>query len=159
MSCIRLVAVPLLALVLSACGGRPAAPEPAAAAPAAQAEASAQLGDATVHVSAVQTSQLPEAVARRYGIAHSPRSVLLLVNLQGGDGAVPVRIEATVTDLRGSRQALALRALTVDTPDGTAVRDYLGTVDTTLPETLRFEVTAVRGDARASLQLSRDFYP
>ena len=106
MSCIRLVAVPLLALVLAACGGRPAAPEPAAAAPAAQAEASAQLGDATVHVSAVQTSQLPEAVARRYGIARSPRSVLLLVNLQGGDGAVPVRIEAlgTVTPIAVSVQ-------------------------------------------------------
>lgn len=158
MSRIRLAAA-LLAVVLAACGGRPAAPVPASAAPAAQAEASAQLGDATVHVSAVQTSHLPEAVARQYGIARSPRSVLLLVNLQGGGGAVPVRIEATVTDLRGGRQALALRELAVATPDGAAVRDYIATVDTTLPETLRFDVTAVRGDARASVQLSRDFYP
>ena len=151
-----------LAIVLGACGGTPSAPSPVPAtpgAPAPQAEATARLGDATLHVSAVQTSQLPDAVARQYGIARSPRSVLLLVNLQGGDAATPVRLEASVTDLRGGRQALALRELSVATPDGDHVRDYIATVETSLPETLRFEVAASRGDARANVQVSRDFYP
>lgn len=155
----RIAAGTLLAIALAACGRTPSTPAPAPGQPAAQAEATARLGDATMHVSAVQTSQLPDAIARQYGIARSPRSVLLLVNLQGGDDAVPTRVEATVTDLRGGRQALALRELAVATPDGDRVRDYIATVETTLPETLRFEVVAMRGDARASVQVSRDFYP
>jgi hypothetical protein len=153
------VLVLLMGVALAACSGGAPAPAPDAAPPSAQAEAQARLGDAVLHVSAVQTSQLPEAVAGQYGIERSPRRVMLLVNVQDGDAATPVRVDASVTDLRGGRQPLEMREIAVAMPEGGTARDYIGTVDTTLPETLRFEVTATRGDARATVQVSRDFYP
>ena len=148
-----------LPLVLAACGG---ADGPTPSVPSSQetqsAEAESTINGATVHVSAVPTSQLPESVARGYGIERGPKRILLLVNLRDlGAGPAP-SITATVTDLQEHTTPVELRAVRVPGADATTT-DYVGTVDAALPDTLRFHVVARRGGATASVQLSRDFYP
>jgi hypothetical protein len=66
-----------------------------------------------VHLTAIQTSQLPDAVARQYGIDRAPTDILLLVNLREvGNGQAPV-ITATVTDLLGHTNPVQLREVQV----------------------------------------------
>lgn len=151
------------ALLLAGCqGDRAAAPTAATAPSQAQssvqsAEAESTVDGATVHVSAVQTSQLPESVARDYGIERSPRKILLLVNLRNlGDRPAPA-ITASVTDLQQHTTALALREVHV-APGEAGTTDYIGTIEATLSDTLRFTVLATRGGATAKVQMSRDFY-
>ena len=154
----------LLTLALVACGGSSPAPVPAPPADDGD-DASLQVGDLHVRASAVQTAMLDETVARGYGIARDPHNVLLLVMVRRGDGAdavaVPATVTATVTDLRGTRQSIAMRELRSGDPGaGAALVDHAGTVTTTLPDTLRFEVRVTpAGGAPATLNFSRDFYP
>jgi len=97
-------------------------------------------------------------VARQYAIERSSTKILLLVNVRGaGNGAAPA-ITATVTDLQGHATAVALRSVQVPQP-GAPTIDYVGIVDATLPDTLRFAVEAKRDGSTATVQLSRDFYP
>lgn len=152
------------ALLLAGCqGDRTTAPTAATASSQAQssvqsAEAESSVDGATVHVSAVQTSQLPESVARDYGIDRSPRTILLLVNLRNlGDRPAPA-ITASVTDLQQHTTALALREVHVAAGEAGST-DYIGTIEATLPDTLRFTVLATRGGATAKVEMSRDFYP
>ncbi|MFC5569730.1 DUF4426 domain-containing protein [Lysobacter yangpyeongensis] len=158
----RLAFVLLLALALSACGGGNA-PRPATAAPE---EAVARSGDLTIRATAVPTSTLAAAVADRYGIARGDRTVLLLVGVRRGEAgqevAVPAKITATATNLSGQRQAIALRELRSGDPtsgSGAELLDYIGTLDTDLPDTLRFELMVVpEGGTATPLQFSREFY-
>ena len=118
-----------------------------------------QLGDVSIRASVVQTSSLPASVARQYAIHRDPNTVLLLVAVRKGPSAtavaLPARITATVTDLRGGQQDVAMR----EVQTGTLV-DSVGTTQTTLPETLRFDLTvAVAGMAPAKMQFQREFYP
>lgn len=147
-----------LPFAFAACSGTDA-PSPGVASQETQsAEAESTINGATVHVSAVPTTQLPESVARGYGIERGPKRILLLVNLRDlGTGPAP-SITATVTDLQEHTTPVDLRAVHVAGADAATV-DYVGTVDATLPDTLRFHVIAKRGGATASVQLSRDFYP
>ncbi len=155
-----LAAIAALALVLCACGGNAPTPPPTStSASSASGEAVATVGDVSIRASAVQTSALNAAVASEYGIVRDPKSVLLLVAVrqgpEGQDTAVPATITATATDLRGRQQAIAMRELRT----GDLV-DYIGVVETTLPDTLRFDISAVRaGGPTSTLQLSKDFYP
>jgi hypothetical protein len=158
----RLQLVLVLSLsLLAACGPQPGpagTPAPATAS-GGQGEAIVRVGDVTVRASAVQTAMLDAGVAGRYGIARDPTTVLLLVTVRkGGDAdavSLPASVTATVTDLRGGRQQIAMRAL-----DTGGLVDYVGTVATTLPETLRFDVAVARAGAGATtLQFSRDFFP
>lgn len=151
----------LLVLVLAACGGSPA-PTPATPAPAAAAatsEAVTQIGDVSIHASVVQTSTLAPSVASAYGITRDARRVLLLVAVrQGPDAqaiALPAQVVATVTDLRGRRQDIAMRELRSGD-----LLDYIGTLEVDLPDTLRFELTITRvGGATSTMQFTREFYP
>ena len=121
-------------------------------------EAESSIDGTTVHVSAVQTSLLPETVARQYGIERAPHRILLLVNLRDlGAGPAP-SITATVTDLQQHTAPVALRQVRVD-PADTQTVDYVGTVEASLPDTLRFEVVVRRAGATATVRLSRDFFP
>jgi hypothetical protein len=154
----RHVLIACLPLALAGCGGGDA-PTPVAGSQQTQsAEAESTVNGTTVHISAVQTSQLPESVARQYGIERSPRRILLLVNLRDLDTAPAPTITATVTDLQGHATPVALREVHVAQTNSPTI-DYVGTVDATLPDTLSFQVVAKRGGATASVQLSRDFYP
>ena len=154
----------VLLLALAACSN-PAPPTVSASTPAstssdgAQADAVTRIGDVSIRASVIQTSMLNEPVAREYGITRDPKAVLLLVAVrQGPDAtatALPASITATATDLRGGRQDIAMREL----KSGDLV-DYIGTVSTTLPDTLRFDITVVRaGGATSTMQLQREFYP
>jgi len=127
--------------------------------PRHQANAETRIGDVSIRASAIQTSQLDARIARQYGLQRDPNTVLLLVTVDRGPrataDAMPSSIQATATDLRGSRQPLALH----EVRSGDAI-DYIGTTATSLPDTLRFEIEIVRaGGARSSMSMSRDFYP
>lgn len=156
----------LLAGLFSALGcSRPAPATASATATADRAQASqrqqatSRIGDVTIHASAVQTSTLDPAVARRYGIERADDTVMLLVAMRQGPQAqassLPAQVSATVTDLRGHRQPIVMRELRSGD-----LLDYVGTVEVALPDSLRFDVTIVReGGARSTMQFSREFYP
>ena len=146
-------------LAFGACGGSNAPPPAAPAAPATAPAAVARIGDVSVHASVVQTSTLAEGVAREYGITRDEHRVLLLVAVRQGPEAeataLPAKVVATVTDLRGRRQDIAMRELRSG-----ELLDYIGTVEIDLPDTLRFDVVVTRaGGASSTLQFDREFYP
>ena len=152
----RLLLAPMLAL--AACSG---AQTPQAVTPSAATanETVSRIGDVTIRASVVQTSTLDEAVAREYGIIRDERTVLLLVAVRQGpeanESALPAQIAATATDLRGGKHDIAMRELRSGD-----LLDYVGTVDVSLPDTLRFDLDIVReGDAHSTMQFSREFYP
>lgn len=163
----------LLLALFAGCGGTPTATSTStsmpATAPAASepSQAIVRTGDVTIRASAVQTSTLDAAVARGYGIPRDDNTILLLVMVrqgpEGGDTALPARITATVTDLRGQARPIAMRELRTDDPDsdsGRPLLDYTGTVDASLPDTLRFDVAIVRENgATATIQFNREFFP
>jgi hypothetical protein len=144
------------ALALGGCGGKPPPPAVAAAAPE---EAISRIGDVTIRATALPTATLDAEVASRYGIVRDVRTVMLLVGVRKGadaqESALPARITATATNLSGQRQSIALRELRAD-----GLLNYVGTVETTLPDTLRFELTVVpEGGTASTMQFSREFYP
>ena len=163
----------LLLALFAGCGGTPTAASTATSTPATAlpaggpSQAIVRVGDVTIRASAVQTSTLDAAVARGYGIPRDDNTILLLVMVrQGPDGddtALPARITATVTDLRGQARPIAMRELRTDDPDsdsGRPLLDYIGTVDASLPDTLRFDVAIVRENgATATMQFNREFFP
>jgi hypothetical protein len=147
-----------LALCLAGCDGNPP-PAPSASTPAAQQEAVSRIGDVTIRATALQTSALAPEVATRYGITRDDRTIMLLVGVrQGPDAeavALPATVTVTATPLGGTAQTLALRELRSD-----GLLDYVGTVETSLPDTLRFDIRIVReGGASSTMQFSREFYP
>lgn len=144
--------------LLAACSGSQA-PAPAAAAAADSSEATETVGDVSIRASAMQTSALNDAVAQQYGIARDNKTVLLLVAVRKGSGtsetSLPAKVTASAAGLSGGKQDIAMRELRTG-----ELLDYIGTVETSLPETLRFEVTVVREDGATSvLKFNREFYP
>lgn len=153
----NLMSAALSAWLLAACGAEP--PARTAANPPAPHEAIARVGDVTLRASVVQTSALGPDVASQYAISRDDNTVMLLVAVRKGadaaETALPAQVIASATDLRGQRQAIAMRELRTG-----ELLDYVGTVQTTLPDTLRFDVRIVReGGATSSMQFSREFYP
>ena len=147
------------ALALSGCGGNAPAPAPAVPAAAATQEAVSRIGDVTIRATALPTASLSAEVAGRYGLVRDERTVMLLVAVRQGpemqETSVPATITATATNLSGQRQSIALRELRSGD-----LLDYVGIVQTTLPDTLRFDLTIVReGGASSTMQFSREFYP
>ena len=146
----------LLPVLMAACGA-PAPPEGHAS--ATMEEAVVRAGDVSIRATVVPTASLNPAVAGRYGIEPDRGSVLLLVGVREGTGmqetALPARITATATDLRGTRTAIEIRAIR---PGELADSD--GTVRTPPPETLRFELEVEHAaGAPSQLSFSRDLYP
>jgi len=152
-----LVFTALLAVaVTTACSGSP--PPPRAAGGATQ-SATARSGDVTIRASAVPTSTLGAAVASEYGIQRGDDTVLLLVALrkgaEGQEVSIPAQVRVTVTDLSGQRQDLPMRELRSGD-----LLDYIGTVDVSAPDTLRFDLQIVReGGEVSSMQFTREFHP
>jgi len=152
-----LVFTALLAVaVTTACSGSP--PPPRAAGGATQ-SATARSGDVTIRASAVPTSTLGAAVAGEYGIQRGDDTVLLLVALrkgaEGQEVSIPAQVRVTVTDLSGQRQDLPMRELRSGD-----LLDYIGTVDVSAPDTLRFDLQIVReGGEVSSMQFTREFHP
>lgn len=144
-----------LASCLAACGGKPAMP------PSAEAQAPAELrtGDVLLRATTLPTLRLGEAMARQYDVERDADRVLLVVGLRRGpvarETSVPGRVSARVTDLLGNRQAIALREIRSD-----GYVDYVGTVAVSMPDTLRYEITAAPDGAPvATLRFHRDYFP
>lgn len=154
--------------VISACNGTrtPPAAAPVVATATAN-ETVSRIGDVTIRASVMQTSTLNESIAREYGIARDERTVLLLVAVRQGpeanETALPAQVTATATDLRGGKHDIAMRELRSGGPGsdpGQVLLDYVGTVEVSLPDTLRFDLDIVReGGAHSTMQFSREFYP
>jgi hypothetical protein len=151
----------LLGSLLAGCGG--SAPPPATAdargGASRQGDVVERIGDVEIRASVVQTSALPDSVARQYGIERDAKTLLLLVAVRQGPLAsaiaLPARVTAKVTDLRGGQQEIPMRELRA----GTLV-DSVGTTRTTLPDTLRFDLTvAVDAMAPVRMRFEREFYP
>ncbi|WP_166206558.1 DUF4426 domain-containing protein [Cognatiluteimonas telluris] len=159
---LRLAALALSMVLASACNApspAPAANDNDSAAAVATGDAVLQVGDTWVRASVVQTSLLPASVARQYGVARDPRTLLLLVVAGKGPPAsatpVPVMVTARARDLTGGTQTVAMRQVR----DGDAM-DSIGTMSTTLPATLRFDLQlSVPGQPPAAMSFSREFYP
>ncbi|GAB6196500.1 DUF4426 domain-containing protein [Lysobacter xanthus] len=146
----------LLPLALAACNGSSA---PTAATPQAARPSSAEvrIGDVVVTASVLQTSTLPEEVARRYGLERSDGLALLLVNAQTANGGPPpsgLVIDATATPPDGRARAVDLREV-----EAGESLDRIGTVEIAPPETVRFDVNVRYGASSSTLQVTRDFYP
>jgi len=124
----------------------------------AQQEAISRIGDVSIRASVVPMARISEAVAAQYGIERDKDSVLLLVGVRQGpeaqETALPAELIATVTDLRGVSQRLAMREVRT----GNLI-DYVGTAKMSAPDTLRFDLVVVReGGARSSMQFTRDVF-
>lgn len=156
----------VLALGLVACGpeeSRPgtAATDPATAAggtevPGTSAQIERRIGDATVRAYTIQTSMIPESVASEQGIERSPDVVMLRVSGRtdggGAVGAVPLQVEANVSDLHGSTEALNMREVETH-----GLIDYVGTVKRAPPDTLRFDIRVTTPDGSSdAMQLERE---
>lgn len=156
----------LAALACAGCGREPSARVAEAVAPGSQ-EATLTQGDISFHASALQTSALSEPVAAQYGIARDAGTVMLLVAIrrgpEGQEVALPAKVTATATDLRGQQQTFEMRELrsgAPGTPPEQQLLDYVGTVRVQMPDTLRFNVQITReGSAPVQLQFAREFYP
>ena len=149
----------MLCAALGGCGGaqdpHPVTPLPAEA----QGDALLQVGDVRVRASVVQASALPASVARRYDVDPVPETLLLLVVASRGPdasaAAVPLQVSAKVTDLRGGEQRVPMREYRED-----GAIDSIGTLRTTLPETLRFDLeVSVEGRPPVAMEFVREFYP
>lgn len=158
---LRLLPAAVLATMLAACGGDRAPSAPAAAGSASEVPGSAaqverRIGSTLVHAYAMQTSAIPGAVAREHGIEQAPERIMLRVSGRTGDAdaaSVPLQVAVRVSDLQGKTQALPVREVVVN-----GLTDYVATVTTSLPDTLRFEVDVTTPDGlRETLQLTRDF--
>lgn len=154
----QLLAAMLLCACIAtpACSGGGSAPRPAQPAPE---PAELVEGDLHIRASAVPTMQLPESVARGYGIERGENRVLLLVVLRhGSDGdetSLSGTVDARVTDLQGRTQAIAMREL----HSGNLV-DYIGIIAVAPPETLRFALRVTpAGESPRELDFVREFYP
>lgn len=152
-------AVILTSMLFAGCGGRPATEqEIAAQLNAAREPAQAQVGDLLLRASISPTSSLSETIASRYGVARSPRTVLLLVGVRRVDGttetSVPATLDAGFRDLRGVQRAIALREVRSD-----GFIDYVGEVRVSPPDTLTFDITADAGDdGGVRLEFSREVF-
>lgn len=154
-----LVPALLIAVGLAACGGgAPPAPSPGTPSNTSQ-EAVTRVGDVTIRATAVPTASLSEPVATQYGIARADNTVMLLVGVRQGSDAqersLPAGIMATATDLRGRKHVIDMRELRSGD-----LLDYVGTIEVSPPDTVRFDVQVTReGGATSQMQFSRDFYP
>lgn len=149
-----LIVPALLCLALAACGGDK--PKAAKRLDTPQ-EAVSRIGDVTVRANLVPTASLNEGVARSYGIERGDRRLMLLVSVRKGpDGletALPATITASVANLHGQRETLAMREIR----SGDYV-DYVGATEVSPPDTLTFDLKIVReGGAASTMRFSRDF--
>ncbi len=147
-------------VLLASCSGEDRAASPAAVpitVPGSASQVETDVGEASVTAVAIQTSQLPDGVAAEHGIEQRDDLVMLRVSPRQGElgsiSTAPTEVRATVTDLRGETRALELKERVV-----AGLVDHVGTVQVTLPETLRFNVTVVSQQGETeTLELSREF--
>lgn len=155
---VRLLACGVL-VFLAACEQDEAA-SPAAVpitVPGSASQVITDVGTASVAAVAIQTSQLPAVVAAEHGIEQRDDLVMLRVSpregVPGSISTAPAAVRATVTDLRGRTREIELEERVIN-----GLVDHVGTVEISLPETLRFNVAVVGENGETeSFDFSREF--
>ena len=112
----------------------------------AGAENSQDFGDYVVHFNALNTSYLPPAITREYGLKRSKNrgmiNVAVLRKVMGTTGKpVPAEITASATNLTGQKRTIKLR----EVREGNAIY-YIGDFPIAHEETLRFTLHVKPGD-------------
>lgn len=155
----RALAATLLVATLGGCGGGsgPAVvPGQLLSAPGGAQQAETRVGDTTVYAVAMQTSTISPQVARENGIERRDDLVMLRVSGRRGAGidiaSAPLQVQATATDLRGRAQSLAMEQSVAND-----LVDYVGMVETAVPDTLRFEIRITTAEgATGTLEVTRE---
>lgn len=142
-------------------GAGPISPTPGTSAqvPGSSQQIETRIGDTTVYAVAMPTIAVPAEVAREHGIERREDLVMLRVSGRRGEAgnevSVPLKVQATATDLRGQ-----VTTLTMEERMTAGLADYVGAVDADLPDTLRFDIRVTTPDgANQSMQLTRDVSP
>lgn len=161
----------IAALALAGCGGgapttgtessgpMSASPGAAAQVPGSSQQVETRIGDVSVYAVAMPTVAIPAVVASEHGIERRDDVVMLRVSGRRGESgsevSVPLQVRARVTDLRGQTQALEMKEVLA-----AGLVDYVGTVETQIPDTLRFEIgVTTPSGASETLQLTREVQP
>lgn len=153
--------VPVLLVFLAACSDAeqrpPSGAQLAPAVPGSAQQVEAEVGAASFIAVAIQTSQIPATVAAEHGIERRDDLVMVRVSPRQGEpgsiGTAPAAVRVAVTDLRGQTSVLELDRKVI-----AGLVDHVGTMQVTLPATLRFEVivTTPEGETR-TMKFSREF--
>lgn len=127
------------------------------AVPGSAQQVEARIGDASVTAVALQTSQIPAAVAAEHGIEQRDDLLMLRVSARQGDAGnvstAPVQVHASVQTLPGAGRTIEMTEHAVN-----GLVDHVGTFEVTLPATLRFDITvATPQGEREMLEFSRRF--
>ena len=152
----KMIAALLLAFGLTGCVGEPA-PVPAEA-PGANSPinvASTTVDGITMEARLIDAMTLGDAMTKQYGITQMENAWLLLITLRDSEGnGVPenaVQVSARAGELTEALAPVTLRSISVN-----GLNDLVGTVQAKPPATLRIEIDAIRGGARAEMRFSRD---
>ena len=122
-------------LLAAACGGDQARDVP----PAQPAEATnADIGEHSVHFSALATEELPPEIARAYGIVRSGNRAMLTVSvIRHADGeSVPAEVSVDTVNLTGQRKNISMRRIN----EGNAIY-FVGETPVANQETLIFNIS------------------
>lgn len=142
-----------LVIILSACSGQQP-PRPATVLP--EQPAHADFDALRVHYSLLPTLAMNPAVARDYGVERQSDRALLVVALRQrvGDEEQPVtgEVGATVTDLSGKRQTVALRPVQAG-----SYTDLIGVLDAYPNDRLRVELQVASPSGRGRVRFERGF--
>ena len=152
----RTLFVLVFGFIIAGCGGGSGGE---VSAPAAQpAEAShVDIGDHTVHFSALATDQLSAEVAKAYDIVRSKNRAMLNVSVLGReDGkAVPANVIVKTANLTGQAKTVTMRRI----DEGDAIY-YIGITPVANRETLIFEISVTPEGSTSShdVRFQRQFY-
>jgi hypothetical protein len=142
-------------LIAAACGGSDEAREVPQAQPAEATDA--DIGEHSVHFSALTTAELPPEIARAYDIVRSSNRAMLTVSvIRDADGeSVPAEVSVNTVNLTGQRKNVTMRRI----EEGAAIY-YVGETPVANQETLIFDISVrPEGTQRASEVLfKRQFF-
>ena len=144
----------MLAL-LAACGGPGESSDVPEAEPAGA--SSADIGDYTVHFSALSTDQLPPDIARAYNILRSKNRAMLNVSIirKSDEKPVSATVAVKTVNLTGQLKNVTMRRI-----DEQEAIYYIGETAVANRETLVFDITVTpEGASRSSeVRFKRQFY-
>lgn len=153
----RTLLVLVFGFIIAGCGGGGSSGENGAPA-AERADAShKEIGDHTVHFSALATDQLSAEIAKAYDIVRSKNRAMLNVSvISREDGkAVPANVVVKTSNLTGQAKTVTMRRI----DEGDAIY-YIGITPVANRETLIFEINVTPEGSTAShdVRFQRQFY-
>lgn len=152
----RTLFVLVFGFILAACGG--GGDGEASAPPAQPADAShMDIGEHTVHFSALATDQLSAEIAKAYDIVRSKNRAMLNVSVLGRESgkAVPADVVVKTANLTGQAKTVTMRRIN----EGDAIY-YIGITPVANRETLIFDISVTpEGSTNPhNVRFQRQFY-